>query len=136
MSDKSNDILKSLGKLKPDEMREVIENLARQSGTEIEKATLAHLPNRLSCEDIIDRALIKDEIFYWHIVDGEFDCMVDSRDAATPEEAVKFAYDPQQLQPWYSRHALDPQALLINKSLAAGAKRVSSKEFRAWVRKE
>jgi hypothetical protein len=141
MSDKADDILKSLGKLSPSDMRLIIENLASQSGGAEKWPTpaldkLAHLPNRLSCEDIIDRASISDKYTYWHIEDGDFDTMVDFRDASTAELAVKFAYDPQELQPWYSKHALDPQAQLINKSLAAGAKQVSSKEFRAWIRKE
>ena len=138
MSDRSDEILKSLGKLKPNEMREIIENLASQSPhaekwptPELDKlAQLAHLPNRLSAEDIINRATINEQSFYWHIVDGLFDCMVDSRDAATEQEAIDFAYNPEQMQPWYSTSKR--MATLIGLQ----PKKVSSKEFRAWIRKE
>lgn len=126
MSDKADEILKGLGRLSPVEIREVIENLTRQSGNE--HAQLAHLPGRLSCEDIIERAK-QAETFHWHIVDGLFDTMVDSRDASTEQDAVKFAYDPEQMQPWYSRQK-EP---VIPTS---PARKVSYEEFRKWIRRE
>lgn len=133
MSDKSDDILAALGKLKPNEMREIIENLVSQSG--VETPTLAHLPNRLSCEDIIDRARLSEDNFYWHITDTLFECYVDSRDAKTKEEAVKFAYDKNSNQPWYPRNLADTIYAGMTSPLGI-AEKVSSKEFRAWIRKD
>ena len=131
MSDKSDEILKSLGKLKPDEMREIIENLAKQSGVDTPK--LAHLPNRLSVEDIVDRASLSDETFYWHVEDTFFECFVDSRDASTQQQALEFAYNTESNQPWYPKSF----ALTAIRQIPLGPpRRVSAKEFKAWIRKE
>jgi hypothetical protein len=37
----------------------------------------------------------------WHVTIGQFDCMVDTRDASTAEEALRFATTRSCLQPWY-----------------------------------
>lgn len=123
-----NDIIASL---KPNELEDLINKLRTGESYELneeQEAKLAHLPNRLSCEDIIDRASFSDKYTYWHIVDGLFDTMVDSRDASTEQEAIKFAYNPEQMQPWYSM-----QNTTTHHSLA---KKVSSEEFKKWVRRE
>jgi hypothetical protein len=139
VSDRSDEILKSLGKLKPNEMREIIENLASQSPhaekwptPELDKlAQLAHLPNRLSAEDIIERASLRAETKYYHITDGLFETVVSSQDAKDLSEAYKVAYE-DRLHPWYFTRGLKP----TNSPIERPHKILNHDEYVDWLRRE
>jgi hypothetical protein len=126
VSDKTDDIARLLStSLKPEQLRLIIDNLSNQAPA---PQPTPYLDKML--EDVIERALIptKDDIYYWHVEDEFFECFVDSRDAQTKEDAMKFAFDAKSNQPWYPKVAFpNPRGI---------AEQVSSKQFRKWLKRE
>lgn len=62
---------------------------------------------------------------FWHVVSGEFDTMVDVRDAPTEDDARNVAASP--LQPWYVRQwTTDFYTMLV---------KVSRNEYIDWLRR-